>query len=82
MYGHQGGKVMGEGGGGMNWEIGIDIYTLICIKQITNKNQLYKKLINYLKKEAAKDGQSQGEPGFSNQKFHYYETPALLIDII
>ena len=22
----------------MNWEIGIDIYTLICIKQITNKN--------------------------------------------
>ena len=20
------------GGGGMNWEIGIDIYTLICIK--------------------------------------------------
>ena len=23
------------GGGGMNWEIGIDIYTLICIKQIT-----------------------------------------------
>ena len=31
-YGHQGGKA-GEGGsGGMNWEIGIDIYTLICIK--------------------------------------------------
>ena len=28
----------GEGGGGMNWEIRIDIYTLICIKQITNKN--------------------------------------------
>ena len=22
----------GGGGGGMNWEIGIDIYTLICIK--------------------------------------------------
>ena len=33
MYGHQGGKVAGAGGGGgMNWEIGIDIYTLICIK--------------------------------------------------
>ena len=30
------------GGGGMNWEIGIDIYALICIKQITNKNLLYK----------------------------------------
>ena len=24
--------VSGGGGGGMNWEIGIDIYTLICIK--------------------------------------------------
>ena len=29
-------------GGAMNWEIGIDMYTLICIKQITNKNLLYK----------------------------------------
>ena len=27
--------------GGMNWEIGIDIYTLLCVKQITNKNLLY-----------------------------------------
>ena len=44
MYGNQGGKVEGGGGGGMNWEIGIDIYTLICIKQITNKNLLYKKI--------------------------------------
>ena len=26
------GKRGGGGGGGMNWEIGIDIYTLICIK--------------------------------------------------
>ena len=42
-YGHQGGKVEGGGGGGMNWEIGIDMYTLICIKWITNKNLLYKK---------------------------------------
>ena len=41
MYGHQGGKA-GEGGGGMNWEIGIDLYKLIYIKQITNKNLLYK----------------------------------------
>ena len=32
---------VGGGGGGMNWEIGIDIYTLICVKQITNKNLLY-----------------------------------------
>ena len=36
--------VGGGGGGGMNWEIGIDMYTLICIKQITNKNLLYKKI--------------------------------------
>ena len=43
-YGHQGGKVgCGWSGGGMNWEIGIDIYTLICIKWITNKNLLCKK---------------------------------------
>ena len=31
----------GKGGGGMNWEIGIDIYTLLYIKQITNKDLLY-----------------------------------------
>ena len=32
-YGHQGGKVSeGRGGAEMNWEIGIDIYSLICIK--------------------------------------------------
>jgi len=24
--------------GGMNWEVEIDIYTLLCIKQMTNKN--------------------------------------------
>ena len=42
-YGHQGGKVAG-GGGVMNWEIGIDMYTLICIKWITNKNLLYNKI--------------------------------------
>ena len=42
------GKAAGDGGGlaggGMNWEIGIDIYTLICIKWITNKNPLHKKI--------------------------------------
>ena len=42
---HQGRKA-GEGGCGvMNWEIGIDIYTPICIKYITNENLLYKKII-------------------------------------
>ena len=28
----------------MNWEIALDIYTLTCIKWITNKNLLYKKI--------------------------------------
>ena len=43
-YGQQGGKAVGGGGGGvMNWEIGIDMYTLMCIKWMTNKNLLYKK---------------------------------------
>ena len=27
----------GGGGGVMNWEIGIDMYTLMCIKWMTNK---------------------------------------------
>ena len=39
----KGGKWQG-GGGVMNWEIGIDMYTLIYIKWITNKNLLYKKI--------------------------------------
>ena len=34
-YGHQGGKVVGGGGGVMNWEIG----TLMCIKWMTNKKR-------------------------------------------
>ena len=32
------------GGGVMNWEIGINIYALMCIKWITNKNLLYKEI--------------------------------------
>ena len=38
------GEGRGGSGGGMNWEIGIDIYTLICIRSTTNKNLLYKKI--------------------------------------
>ena len=42
-YGHQGGKRRGGGGGGgggvMNWEIRIDMYTLMCIKWMTNKEK-------------------------------------------
>ena len=29
------------GGGGINWEIGIDIYTLLHIKQTNNKDLMY-----------------------------------------
>ena len=36
------GRVRGDGV--MNWEIGIGMYTLICIKLMTNKNLLYKKI--------------------------------------
>ena len=40
----KGGKPPGGGGGGvMNWEIGMDMYTLMCIKLTTNKNLLEKK---------------------------------------
>ena len=42
-----------DGGAVMNWEIGIDIYTLIGIKWITNKNLLYKK-INKIKLKNSK----------------------------
>ena len=39
----KGGKRQGCGGG-MNWETAFDMYTLICIKWITNKDLLYKKI--------------------------------------
>ena len=28
-------------GGGLNWEIGFDVYTLSCAKQINGRNLLY-----------------------------------------
>ena len=43
MYGHQGRKVAVWGGGVLNWAIGIDMYTLMCIKLMPNKNLQYKK---------------------------------------
>ena len=37
----KGGKRRGVGGGGvMNWEIETDMYILMCIKYMTNKNLL------------------------------------------
>ena len=41
----KGGKRQGGGGGGgMNWATGIDMYTLMCIKLMPNKNLLYNKI--------------------------------------
>ena len=45
----KGGKPLGGGwvgSGVMNWAIGIDMYTLMCIKWMTNKNLLYKKKVH------------------------------------
>ena len=52
----KGGKWRWGDGGVMNWEIGIDMYTLMCIKLMTNKNLLYKKInkIKKLKKKSSK----------------------------
>ena len=41
----KGGKPWWGGDGGvLNWAIGIDMYTLMCIKLMTNKNLLHKKI--------------------------------------
>ena len=40
-YGPQAGKAGNGGGGVMNWAIWIDMYTLMCIKLMTNKNLLF-----------------------------------------
>ena len=39
----KGGKLRWGGDGGvLNWAFGIDMYTLLCIKLMTNKNLQYK----------------------------------------
>ena len=37
----KGGKLRGGGDGGVMGVIGFDMYTLVCIKLMTNKNLLY-----------------------------------------
>ena len=58
-YGYQGGK---GGGRGITWEIGIDIYTRLYIKQITNKDLPYStgnstqySVVTYMGKESKKE---------------------------
>ena len=53
----KGGKLRWGGDGGVvNWAIGIDMYTLMCVKWMTNKNLLYKKInkIKFKKKNQYK----------------------------
>ena len=52
----------GESGGEINWEIGTDVYTLLYIKQITNRNLLYStenptqySVMTYMGKESKKE---------------------------
>ena len=55
----KGGKPWGGGGGGvMNWAIWIYVYTLMCIKLMTNKNMLFKKI--KLKKKKRKSTIKKG----------------------
>ena len=49
-------------GGGINWEIGIDIYTLLYKKYITNKDLLYSignssqySVMTYMRKRSKKE---------------------------
>ena len=51
-----------RGWGGINWELGIHIYTLLWIKQITNRDLLYStgdstqySVIIYMGKESEKE---------------------------
>ena len=62
----------GVGGSGMNWEIGIDMYTLICVKQITNKNLLYKK-VNKIKFKKKKSTESDWSQTYSPGSLYFFE---------
>ena len=68
------GESGGEGGGGgvRNWEIGIDMYTLICIKWITNENLLYKK-INKIKFKKKWEGHSETNSSVFTNKADFHE---------
>ena len=53
----------GKWEGGMSWEIGTDIDTLLCIKQITNENLLYSignstqcSVVTHMGRKPKKDG--------------------------
>ena len=53
----------GGGGGVMNWAIGIDMYTLMCIKWMTNKKLLYRKYTYILFKSPKEKPKKLSLPG-------------------
>ena len=57
----KGGKPWWGGDGGvLNWAIGIDMYTLMCIKLMTNKNLLYKQTNNKITNSKLSSGYLYG----------------------
>ena len=57
----KGGKLQWGGDRGvLNWAIGFDIYTLMCIKLMTNKNLQYKKTNKQTKKKTTNTKLSLG----------------------
>ena len=48
----------------MNWAIGIDMYTLTCIKLMTNKNLLYKKKLKKKKIQTPQNTEIENRNGF------------------
>ena len=58
----KGGTPWGGGDGGvMNWAIGIDMYTLMCIKLMTNKDLLYKNVNKIIFKNLKKEKKKRPE---------------------
>ena len=50
----------------MNWAIGIDMYTLMCLKLMTNKNLLYKKINKIKFKNSKKKKRNREDKNDSN----------------
>ena len=58
----------GKGHGrGINWEFGIDVYILLCLKQITNKDPLYNTVKSAQQSVIAKMGYK-----FEKEQIHIY----------
>ena len=68
----KGGKRRGEEGGSViNWAIGIDMYTMMCIKLLTKKDLLYKK-VNKIKLKRKKN------KSFTDSKSQVYSCSSVL----